>query len=150
MIFNVTKWDHRFLALARFVANFSKDPSTKVGAVVADEKRIISLGYNGFPPDIEDLPERLENREYKYKHIIHGEINAINFARESLLGKTLYTIPFMPCTVCAEEIIKRGITRVVAPFSDNPRWVISFNEATEKFKSASIELVLYENLIEVL
>ncbi|MBI2669577.1 MAG: hypothetical protein HYX20_00290 [Candidatus Yanofskybacteria bacterium] len=60
------KWDRRFLALAEFVAQWSKDPSTKTGAVIVDSNnRLVSVGYNGFPRGVNDSPERLENREIK-------------------------------------------------------------------------------------
>lgn len=32
----ITKWDARFLDLAALVASWSRDPSTQVGAVIAD------------------------------------------------------------------------------------------------------------------
>tara|TARA_R110000787_G_scaffold186397_1_gene297914 strand:- start:2897 stop:3064 length:168 start_codon:yes stop_codon:yes gene_type:complete len=43
------KWDQRFMELAAFIAQWSKDPSTKVGAVIVDprNKRIVSTGFNG-------------------------------------------------------------------------------------------------------
>ena len=61
----MNKWDANFLTLANTVSMFSKDPSTKVGAVIVDDdKRVISIGYNGFPKGIKD-DQRLENRELK-------------------------------------------------------------------------------------
>jgi deoxycytidylate deaminase len=66
------KWDLRFLEMARMVSSWSKDPSTKTGAVLVDlERRIVSVGYNGFARGVQDLPERYENRELKYKMIVH-------------------------------------------------------------------------------
>ncbi len=45
-----TKWDKRFLKLAREISTWSKDPSSKIGAVIVnDERRILATGYNGFP-----------------------------------------------------------------------------------------------------
>lgn len=41
-------WDDRFMHLALLVATWSKDPSTKVGACIVDQrKRIVSVGFNG-------------------------------------------------------------------------------------------------------
>ena len=66
------KWDIRFIGLAKHVSQWSKDPSTQVGAVIVDQKhRVISLGFNGFARGVRDLAERLENREMKYDMIIH-------------------------------------------------------------------------------
>ena len=42
------KWETRFLEMARLVSGWSKDPSTKVGAVIVrPDKTIASVGYNG-------------------------------------------------------------------------------------------------------
>lgn len=139
------KWDERFLNLAEFVSHWSKDPSTKVGAVIVKKKnRNISLGYNCFAKDVLDTEERLNDREKKYKMIIHGEINAIMFAPKSVKKCTLYTFPFMPCSNCAPIIINSGIKRVVSYKNDNPRWEESFKLSTEQFKEAGVELILLE------
>jgi len=109
------KWDNRFMALARHIAMWSKDPSTKVGAVIVDEKRrVIGHGYNGFPRGVEDSDERYSDREVKYKHVVHAELNAILNSRGGVEGCTLYTT-LEPCTECAKAIIQSGITRVVLP-----------------------------------
>ena len=73
------KWHKRFLEIAKEVSTWSKDPSSKIGAVIVDSntKQIISQGYNGFPRGIVDNLEVLNNRELKYKYVIHAEINAI-------------------------------------------------------------------------
>ena len=79
------KWDLRLLGLAKHVAEWSKDPSTKVGAVIADQKhRVLSLGFNGFARGVKDLAQRLDDRETKYDMIIHAERNAILFANASV------------------------------------------------------------------
>ena len=60
---NSTKWDNRFIDLAKLVGSWSKDPSTQVGAVIVDQKnRIVSVGYNGFPQKISDN-DRLNDRD---------------------------------------------------------------------------------------
>jgi dCMP deaminase len=140
---DVKKWDRRFLEMAQFVSCWSKDPSTKVGAVIADDKRrVVSVGYNGLPMGVEDTDERLQNRDIKYKLIVHGERNAILFAQRSVQGCTLYTWPFMPCATCASMVIQAGITRVVAPYSDNPRWQDDFKLTEQLFEEAGVKLVL--------
>ncbi len=77
-------WDARFLELARLVSTWSKDPSTQVGAVITRGKFVVSLGFNGHPKGVTDSPGRLENREVKYRTIIHAEINAILTAKQDL------------------------------------------------------------------
>lgn len=139
----IDKWDRRFLELARFISCWSKDPSTKVGAVIVDEsRRIVSTGYNGLPQGVEDTDDRLNNREIKYKLIVHGERNALLFAGRPVTGCTLYTTPFMPCAACASMVIQAGIKRVVAPYSDNPRWVEDFKLTEQLFSEAGVQLVL--------
>lgn len=141
----MTDWHRRFMDLAMHVSEWSKDPSTKVGAVIVDaDRRVVSLGYNGFPRKVVDSPERYDNRELKYKIILHAERNAIIFAREPLKGHTIYTYPFAPCATCASMIIQAGITTVVAPFSDNPRWQEDFALSQQLFAEAFVLLHILE------
>ena len=139
----LTHWDYRFLGLAEHIAGWSKDPSTKVGAVVADANhRIMATGFNGLPTGVEDTIERLEDRELKYQMVVHAERNAIIDARASLAGCRLYVWPMMPCSVCAAMIIQAGLAEVVAPSSDNPRWVESFRLTEEMFREAGVSLIV--------
>lgn len=141
------KWDERFLTLARHVASWSKDPSTKVGAIIVrPDRTIASVGYNGFPRGISDDAERYAHRETKYAFIIHGEMNAILNAREPLAGYTLYTHPFCPCDRCAMHVIQSGIIRVVAPRPGVDlvaRWGDSLTRTAIAFNEAKVELVEY-------
>lgn len=142
---NYDKWDIRFLNLAEFVSQWSKDPSTKVGAVIADQrKRIVSIGYNGFPQNIHDDENILNDRETKYKMIVHGEMNAILFAQKSLEFCTLYTFPFMPCPRCSSMIIQTGIQRVISYNNMPERWSEDFKLSQQLFKESGVELILYD------
>ena len=137
------KWDKRFIELAKHIAGWSKDPSTQTGAEIVDQKRrIISVGYNGLAHGVHDLPERLNNREIKYKMFLHCERNAILFASQSLENCTIYTWPFMSCAACAAMVVQAGIKREVAPYSENPRWIEDFELSKEQFKEAGVELCL--------
>jgi dCMP deaminase len=81
------KWDLRFLELAQLVSRWSKDTSTKVGAViVTPENVVISIGYNGFAKRMPDAEEHYADREEKYSRIVHAETNAILFARTDVRG----------------------------------------------------------------
>jgi dCMP deaminase len=143
-----TKWDRRFIELARHISTWSKDPSTQTGAVIVDAQgRIISLGYNGMAQGVEDLSERLENRDLKYKMFLHCERNAILFAQRSLEGCILYTWPFMSCAVCAAMVVQVGIKRVVAPYSENPRWVDDFELSKMQFKEAGVDVCLMHDWV---
>jgi len=94
------------------------------------------------PQGVDDTDNRLHTREIKYEMIVHGEINAILFAKQDLLGSTLYTWPFMPCSRCAGIVIQSGIKTVVAPLNDSPRWKDSFQLSQTMFAEAGVQLLL--------
>ena len=135
-------WDERFLGLAEFVANWSKDPSTKVGCVlVGDEKVILGIGYNGFPRGVEDSSARLNHRETKYLMVQHAETNAIQNAQGNLRGSTAY-VTHKPCANCCGSLIQAGITRVVArptPEGLASRLEASYEASEAMMKEAGIE-----------
>lgn len=143
---SIEKWDYRFLCLAREVSKWSKDPSTKVGAIICDEqRRIVSIGYNGLPQHVADTHERLYTRELKYELIVHAEVNAILFAQRNLSGCTLYTYPFPPCSRCAGMVIQSGIDRVVSLQSYIPdRWQDNFALSKAILLEAGIQYDLYD------
>lgn len=145
------KWDRRFLQLAELVASWSKDPSTQVGAViVASDKRIVSVGFNGFPRGMSDNEGLYANRGVKYPRMVHAEINAILHARESLRpttgaygteSMTLYTWPVLPCDRCAPVVIQSGIGRVVSPTCPAQmldRWGESLELSRQMFREARV------------
>lgn len=140
------KWNLRFLFLAKHVAGWSKDPSTKVGSVLFDsENRVISLGYNGLPKGLDD--KNIQDRERKYKTIIHAEINAILFSQKQLENCKIATWPFMPCSNCSSAIIQTGIKTCIFPraYGDRAmRWADSFLLAKEQFEEAGIALKEYD------
>lgn len=140
------KWNLRFLFLAKHVSSWSKDPSTKVGAVIFDsEYRVVSLGYNGLPSGLDD--QHLQDRERKYKTILHAEINSILFSSRSLKDCTIATWPFMPCSNCSSAIIQSGIKTCVFPraYGDRAtRWADSFLLASEQFEEAGVIMKQYD------
>lgn len=136
------KWDRRFLGLAEHIASFSKDPSTKVGAVITTSftNRILSMGFNGFVArGVKDTEERLADRNTKYEMVVHAEINAILFAKCDLEGASLYTWPLPPCARCAALIINAGIKEVISPPVTQERWIESCSLALDMFHEAWVE-----------
>jgi len=113
-------WDETFMGVALVVARRSKDPSTQVGAaIVSEENRILSLGYNGTPNGWPDstFPWGKEGDllDTKYPYVVHAERNAVlNFGgiHSQLRGGKIYTTHF-PCGECAKEIVQVGIAEVV-------------------------------------
>lgn len=108
------KWDLRWLAVADLFSTFSKDPSTKVGATIVDcDNRLLSMGYNGPPPGVDDDYAVLGEREIKIKCVIHAEANAITHSNiANLMGSTMYCT-HLPCPNCAALMISKGIGRLV-------------------------------------
>lgn len=142
-----TKWDKRFLRLAREVSSWSKDPSTKVGAIIVDsDRQVVSMGYNGFPYCFDDCEKSYLDRSIKLDRIIHGEMNAVMNAKRSVRGCTLYTWPFMTCDRCAVHMLQAGIERFVAPMTPpeiEERWSESIQKAKNHIYRAKKQLILY-------
>lgn len=114
---NHMNWDDYFMNVAILSAERSKDPNTKVGAVIVnEEKRIVGIGYNGFPNGCsdEDFPWEREGdyQDTKYAYVVHAEENAILNSTTSLKGGSIY-VSLFPCNECAKKIIQSGIKEVV-------------------------------------
>jgi dCMP deaminase len=143
----MNKWDQRYLALAKEVSTWSKDPSTQVGAVtVGSKKEVLSQGFNGFPRGINDTDERYHHRETKYKLVVHAEMNAIynaTYSGTSLDGATLYVYGLPICSECAKGIIQVGIKKVVVEKSKElDNWNESVQLSQKMFDEAGVELII--------
>ena len=138
------KWDKRYMEMAALVATWSKDPSSQIGAVAVNNKgQVLTMGYNGFPRGIQDSDSRLENRDEKYKYVVHAETNAIynaTYNGVSLHGATMYVHGLPCCSECAKAIIQVGIARVVMQGNpDNPRWKKSVENSIDMFSEAGVK-----------
>lgn len=141
-----SKWDRRLLGLAKHVAGWSKDPSTKVGAVLVDDQNlVVGVGYNGFARGVNDTDERLNDRPTKYRMVVHAEVNAILAAGHRARGCSLYVWPSFGvpniCHDCAKFAIQAGVVELVglAPGDgDYDRWAESINCAREMFVEAGV------------
>lgn len=144
----MNNWDAHFLDEALLAARLSKDPSTKVGAVIVDQnRRIVSKGYNGFPRGVSDDPAYYEDRGEKLLRGLHAEANAILFAQRDLTGCTLYS-SFVMCSQCAAMAIQTGISRIVyiQPNGAIPvTWQESFDCAWRMCSEASVLLEAIEH-----
>ena len=140
------KWDVRFLQMARLVASWSKDPSTKTGAVFVRDKVVLSVGFNGFPQSMSDDEALYANREEKYSRIVHCEVNASIFAERPLRGSTLYTWPFASCDRCAVQMLQLGAQRFVFPEptpEQKTRWAGAWERTERYFREAGVEWTEY-------
>lgn len=137
-------WNKRFLDLAEHVASWSKDPRTKVGAVVVDKKkRVVSLGYNGFPRGVLDFDERYDDRDVKHLFVAHAERNALDNAPLMVDGCTLY-VSLLPCNECAKSIIQKGIIKVVTYIPDREGEKFGWDTTKLMFKEAGVEIEYVE------
>lgn len=134
------KWHRRFLEMSALVSAWSKDPSTKVGAVIVDQKRrVVGVGYNGFGRNVRDDGGRLECRDIKYEMTVHAEANALlNSARTE--GCTIY-LTHPPCARCSALLIQAGIIGVVWRKPDGEfaaRWGMSQALSEQQLAEAEI------------
>ena len=138
----MNKWHKRFLDLAWHISTWSKDPSTQVGAVVVDnKKRVVSVGFNGFPAGVDDT---FINREHKLLRTVHAEVNAVSFTHRSVEGYSIY-ITHPPCAHCAAILIQHGIVKICFPARRldsefQQRWGESFHEAQCMFNEAGVQI----------
>ena len=136
-------WDEYFMGIAVLSSLRSKDPNTQVGAcIVSPDKKIVGVGYNGFPTGCsdDDLPWEREGEwlETKYPYVCHAELNAIlNSAHSNLKGARVYVTLF-PCNECAKAIIQSGIKKVIY-LSDKYETSDSTLASKKMLKEAGVE-----------
>lgn len=139
----IDQTDKKFLAAAGAISEiFSKDPSTRVGALaVGETKNLVAFGYNGLPPGLRDTHDRLHDRTVKYSLTLHAEVNAL--ANATFPVRTLY-VTHHPCAQCALHILAaRTVKRVVytedAAFE--VRWRDSLAQARELLLEGGVAVV---------
>lgn len=144
---NRTKWDNDYLDLAQWWADRrSKDPSTKVGAVIVNaHNEVLSLGYNGLTPGVCDSAEILNDRAKKYTFVAHAERNALDLAKGDVAGATIYVSPLPICHECAKSIAQRRLRRVVirADQLDNERWRESWQAARHIMECRGVQIDIH-------
>lgn len=133
------------MELAKMAATWSKDKSTGVGAVIVnDKKKVLSVGFNGFPRGVNDDIESRHVRPEKNHYVVHAERNALDEAETSLEGATIYCT-FFTCATCAHGIIQKGLKKVVAPEPDwnAERYAETQRHALQMYKEAGVEVQFY-------
>lgn len=143
------KWATRMLNMAREVASWSKDESTKVGAVITTaDGSPISWGFNGMAMGVnDDIPER-HDRPMKYKWMCHAERNALDLSNRSVENCVMF-VTFSPCSSCAQSIIQRKIKTVVVDTKSSPenapdRWKEDMLIAKEMLTEAGVEYLVID------
>ncbi len=135
-------WDEYFMGISKLSGLRSKDPSTRVGAcIVNDKKRIVGIGYNGFPHGCDDLEFPWEREgeylETKYPYVVHAELNAILNATQKLDGCSIY-VSLFPCNECAKAIIQSGISEIVYE-SDKYKDLDAFKASKKMLEAAGVD-----------
>lgn len=145
----MNKWDAAFFSTAFVASRLSKDPSTKVGATIVSDGKVISWGFNGLPRGHPDTDEYLLNRDLKLRLVEHAERNAISQALNnsgSIRGGSIY-ITHCPCTDCAKGIIQAGIKEVNFPYYPEfeKRWDFEFT--AELLKRCGVTIRKFDPLM---
>ena len=135
-------WIERFLNLARLIASWSKDPSSKVGAVaVNDARAVIETGYNGLPRGVQDHADRME-RPAKYLWTARAEENLVaHAARDRLKGTTVF-VTHLCCPACTRMLINAGVCEVVVGPGTTSMPAEQFEVSRTMFDEAGVK-VLY-------
>ncbi|XP_019859232.1 PREDICTED: uncharacterized protein LOC109587434 [Amphimedon queenslandica] len=119
------EWDEYYMNIACLAALRSKDPSTPVGACIADTEscQVVGIGYNSMPyveggnndkifPWKGSTTDKI-NPELKYPYVVHAAVNAIaSKPSESIEGCTIY-LTHCPDKDCVQAIIKAKIKKIV-------------------------------------
>lgn len=148
---NWTKWDMRYLNLARQIAKWSKDPSRQIGAVAVGSKgQVLAQGFNGFPRGIADLQERYDNRAVKYKYVVHAEMNCIynaTYNGVSLDGADMYVWGLPMCSDCAKGVIQVGVKRVFWGTDETipDTWLDSLDTTIDMMNEAGVKLICLQS-----
>jgi len=147
-------WNEYFMLSAMLASKRSKDPCTKVGAVVVNnDNRIVGSGYNGFPNGISDsdLPWTKDSNEFentKYAYVVHAEANCLlNSIKHDLSDCTMFVTMF-PCSSCTKLIIQKGIKSVM--YANNPKNIGSdYTASIRMLKLAGVDIKQYKEKSEI-
>lgn len=125
---NFTKYDKVMIDTAIIWSKLSSCTRRQVGAVIARDDRIISIGYNGTVKGSSNDCESLCNvcngegcsvcnnkGVITNKTTVHAEVNAIAYcAKEGIdTNNTTIYVTTEPCVECSKLIMASGISRVV-------------------------------------
>ncbi len=146
---NYISWDEYFMGIALLSGERSKDPNSQVGAcIVSPDKKILSIGYNGFPIGCSDdeIPWDREGDfvDTKYPYVCHSELNAIlNYTGSTLKQSRIYVTLF-PCNECAKAIIQSGIKEVIY-MSDKYKDTDSVKVSKKMLDMAGVKYTQYKS-----
>lgn len=139
-------WAEYLMGFAEHAAKKSKD-STKVGAILVDDKNsVILTGFNGPPRGVSDLPERFE-RPVKYMYASHAEANLVAFAARLGIRTEgcMVVTTHMPCAACTRSLIQAGIKTIVYGQGHYQALVAESDHVEMMCEEAGVSLVDFTN-----
>lgn len=139
-------WVERYLALAKQVSTYSKDPATQTGAYIFDRQGIpVSFGYNGPVRKVDDSRPEIHERPLKYFYYEHAERNAIYNSTGSLQDAVMFCTHF-PCADCTRAIIQNGITTIVVDEKHGPGKDSGYSKRWDDSLKASYDMLIETNV----
>ena len=150
----IPSWDEFFMRHVYLSALKSKDPRTKIGAVLVRDNHVVSTGYNGFGKGVKDWTERYNDRETKYSYICHAEFNSVLQCAKFGVSSdktTLYT-PGFPCAECCKAIVQGGVSEIVLHkqwpnLTYSEKWVKSFEISKQMLEEAGIKVRIFDGIL---
>lgn len=109
---NRINWDEYFMSIAIISSLRSPCERLQVGSVIVCDKRVISMGYNGFISGFTHISKVIDGHE---QFTVHSEINAISCCAKmgiSMNNSSIY-ITHYPCFQCFKTIISSGIKEII-------------------------------------
>ncbi len=148
-------FDDIYMELAVNLARRSHCIKRHVGAVLAKDTRIISIGYNGPPSGTHNCDEEWPAvgcpRDSKggCSLAIHAEQNAILYAvknKSSVEGATLY-VTLSPCLSCARIIYSMRISKVIYLNSYAEHKGIATDEGVDFLRKFGVQAEKYQGTL---
>lgn len=137
--------------LAINLAQRSHCVRAQVGAVLVNDTRIISIGYNGPPAGTHNCDDEFgaegcpRDSKGSCSLALHAEQNAILYATKNganVEGSTLY-VTLSPCIACARVIYSMKIKKVLYLNSYAEYKGIGIDEGVEFLRKFGIEVIKY-------
>lgn len=118
-------WNEYFSELAKVVSTRATCPRAAVGAVIVRDKRVLTTGYNGAPPNMPHcLDVGCDMVDNHCLRVLHAEANAI--LQGALYGIPLKDAsifiygrragsqkPLQPCVPCSNLMSGAGIKEII-------------------------------------
>ena len=136
----------RFMPIAWSFASMSRDPSTKVGALLLGGRyEVLASGWNGAPRGCNaDKDERYSDRNQKLWWATHAEANAV--ANAAMAGTSTHgavlVVTHPPCITCAKLAVQAGVAMVICNGPDAGfalRWASDLELTKRLFKEVGVK-----------